>query len=448
MANASIGGLVSGLDTATIINQLMQLEAQPQTRLRAKVTTEQNALTALQALNTKLAALAVKAGDLSKMTAWSASTATSDSEHVTATTDAGAAAGSLSFSVVRLATATRDSYNTTGTLSAAGVGPTGPVSITHDDGTTESFEAGDGSLQAIAAGINSGSTKLSATLVQVDTQNGEPIYRLSVSSKSTGNTSGFTIGDAATFLGGVRGGGIVGADAEIQLPGEVNTLKSATNTFDNLMPGVDVTLGAKATGDVTITVAPDTVALRDKVKAIVEAVNAAVADIDRLTNFDPATKKAGLVAGDGTLRSVRDQLLRSVIGGVDGTSLADVGIEVDRYGKLTFDAGAFDAAFAKNPTGTADLFVAKTTDAGLATGLETLAKSFSNSVDGVVTSLVKGRTSAIEGLNDAIEGWDTRLALRRTTLERQYGALEVALGKLQSQSSWLAGQINSLPSGN
>jgi len=447
MANASIGGLVSGLDTATIINQLMQLEAQPQTRLRAKVTTEQNALTALQALNTKLAALAAKAGDLSKMTAWSASTATSDNEHVTATTKAGAAAGSLTFSVVRHATATRDSYETMSTLSATGVGPAGTVSITHDDGTTESFDAGDGSLQAIAAGINSGSTKLSATLVHVDTQNGEPIYRLSVSSKTTGSTSGFTIGDA-TFLGGVRAGGIVGTDAEIQLPGEVTTLKSATNTFDNLMPGVDVTLGSKATGDVTITVAPDTAALRDKVKAVVEAVNVAVADIDKLTNYDAATKKAGLVAGDGTLRSVRDQLLRSVIGGVDGTSLAEVGIEVDRYGKLTFDAGAFDAAYAKNPTGTADLFVAKTTDAGLATGLENLAKSFSNSVDGVVTSLVKGRTSAIEGLNDAIEGWDTRLALRRTTLERQYGALEVALGKLQSQSSWLAGQINSLPSGN
>ena len=38
MANTSIGGLVSGLDTATIISQLMQLEAQPQTRLKTKVT--------------------------------------------------------------------------------------------------------------------------------------------------------------------------------------------------------------------------------------------------------------------------------------------------------------------------------------------------------------------------------------------------------------------------
>jgi flagellar hook-associated protein 2 len=31
-------------------------------------------------------------------------------------------------------------------------------------------------------------------------------------------------------------------------------------------------------------------------------------------------------------------------------------------------------------------------------------------------------------------------------LQRQYGALEVALGRLQNQSTWLAGQISSLPS--
>ena len=34
---------------------------------------------------------------------------------------------------------------------------------------------------------------------------------------------------------------------------------------------------------------------------------------------------------------------------------------------------------------------------------------------------------------------------RRATLEKTYAALEVALGKLQSQSSWLAGQLASLP---
>ena len=48
MPNMSVGGLVSGLDTATIISQLMQLEARPQTMLKSKVTTEQKVVAALQ----------------------------------------------------------------------------------------------------------------------------------------------------------------------------------------------------------------------------------------------------------------------------------------------------------------------------------------------------------------------------------------------------------------
>ena len=58
MANASIGGLVSGLDTATIISQLMQLEAQPRTQLQSRVSSNQRELSALQTFNSKLAAIA------------------------------------------------------------------------------------------------------------------------------------------------------------------------------------------------------------------------------------------------------------------------------------------------------------------------------------------------------------------------------------------------------
>ncbi len=44
----NIGGLVSGLDTNSIINQLMQIERQPITRLQQRVTQLQNQRTAIQ----------------------------------------------------------------------------------------------------------------------------------------------------------------------------------------------------------------------------------------------------------------------------------------------------------------------------------------------------------------------------------------------------------------
>jgi flagellar hook-associated protein 2 len=57
MASSSVDGLVSGLDTSTIISQLMQIERQPQTRLSAKKDAENKTIGIYQALNSRLAAL-------------------------------------------------------------------------------------------------------------------------------------------------------------------------------------------------------------------------------------------------------------------------------------------------------------------------------------------------------------------------------------------------------
>ena len=75
MASASVSGLVSGLDTATIISQLMQVEAQPQAMLKTRLSAEQSHVSTLQSLNARFATLASKAHDLTTSAAWSPLTA-------------------------------------------------------------------------------------------------------------------------------------------------------------------------------------------------------------------------------------------------------------------------------------------------------------------------------------------------------------------------------------
>ncbi len=104
MANASIGGLVSGLDTSSIINQLMQLEARPQTMLKTRMGAEQKAITSLQALNAKLASIATKAADLVKADQMVPHEGDEHNDKVTVSATAGAPAGSLTFKVDQLAT--------------------------------------------------------------------------------------------------------------------------------------------------------------------------------------------------------------------------------------------------------------------------------------------------------------------------------------------------------
>ena len=189
---------------------------------------------------------------------------------------------------------------------------------------------------------------------------------------------------------------------------------------------------------------------------MVDAVNAALTDIRHAHGSRRCNgTKAGLLAGNGTLRQVRDQLLSSVTAVSAAKASPRSASRSTATARSSFDADKFAAAYAADPAKVSGLFVdtdpdapaATNTDHGFATALESLAKRLSNSSDGVVTSLVKGRQSAIDGLKDAIEGWDARLELRRSALERQYGALEVALGKLQSQSSagWPARSARSRP---
>ncbi len=84
--------------------------------------------------------------------------------------------------------------------------------------------------------------------------------------------------------------------------------------------------------------------------------------------------------------------------------------------------------------------------AGIASRVAEVARAASSASDGTVTVAARRRQDSIRGLDKQIDAWDTRLEMRRATLERQYSALETALGSLQSQSSWLAGQLGGLPS--
>ena len=180
-----------------------------------------------------------------------------------------------------------------------------------------------------------------------------------------------------------------------------------------------------------------------KVKELVDGINAALGEIDVKAAGGSEGKTAGPLAGDGAARQLRTALLDTIRG--DGTtSLAAYGIQVTRAGRLEFDEADFKAAYAADPVGTAEMFT--TTGDGFAARVAAVAKGASDANDGSLSAAITGRQSGIDRMEDSIDEWDRRLTLRRTALERQFVALETALSQMSSQSSWLAGQLSSLPS--
>ncbi|NYI99841.1 flagellar hook-associated protein 2 [Nocardioides thalensis] len=440
MASAIVSGLASGLDTATIINQLMQLEAVSQTKLKTRVTQEQSGVTALQQLNTRLASLAEAAKKLADVTTgtgpWSSLKATSTNTAVTVTATTSAAPGTFSVTVGQPALTHRLSFAD----SLAATDAVGAATLTAKDGTEIAIAGG--SLKDFAAAINAADAGVRATLVKVGNDGTADQYRLLVESTTTGAAEDFqlTAADGSPLLGGaaVR----AGQDATIDIGGIAAS--SSTNTFADVVPGVTITLAPGATGAADVAITRDAGARSAAVKSLVTDINQILESIRTTTAVngkDPS--KAGVLAGDSTVRTVASRLVESIYPATG--SLAPYGIEVDRYGKLVFNEEKFAAAYTSDPDAVTAAF---TGAGGFASRVEAVAKTASDRFTGSITTNIDGRAKGIDRLNDSIAQWDTRLALRRQTLERQYTALETALSRMNSQSAWLTSQLQSLSSGS
>lgn len=425
MAGISVGGLVSGLDTASIISQLMQIESLPQNALKNRIDLTGQRVSAYQSVNTRLASALAAAEKLVKDPAWGPTGATSSAASVVATSTVGAATGTITFSVDRVARA--HSLASPAVPQTAAVVESGRTSLTVNQGgtTTEVALVGEDAV-SVARAINGAGAGVRANAIAV----GGGAYRLQVTSLRPGEEGTFTV-DGLTVDDTVTA---TGQDALIRVGGTL-PVQSADGRFIDVLPGTSFTVSSVAT-DVQVTVRRDDAAVTASVKAMVDTVNTALQEIGSRTRT-VAGGKAAVLSGDSLLRGLTQQLLSSTT--ASGTSPAEAGIQVSRGGELTFDAEAFGRLVATDPARAQDLV------RGVADRLVTITRDASSSTGSVTTAATRLQDT-VRGLGDQVAAWDTRLALRRSNLERQYSALETALGSLQTQSSWLSGQLAGLPS--
>ncbi|MGY1748497.1 flagellar filament capping protein FliD [Modestobacter sp. SYSU DS0511] len=442
-------GLISGIDYSTMISQLMQVEANPQTLLKQQLSATQSDAAAYRAVNTRFDALRTAAAALTADTAWTTTKASSSDTSVTASASAGAATGSLSFTVTSLA-ATHAVYSTGSWATAdTALNATGPTTLTIA-GVDVTLTAGQTVNDAVKA-INASAAGVTA--VAVNTGDG---VRLQLASKTSGTAGTFTVtGDVAvTTLA-------TGTDAKLRI-GDATAgydVTSSTNTFTDVLPGSTFTVSKKDAA-ATVTVAKDPDATAAKVQSLVDAANSLLSAVSSYTD---AKSSSAILKGDSTLRGLSTQILGIVSGAVGGKSASTVGIQLTRDGQLTFDKAVFTSALASDPAAAQALLTEKrivsagtdgisgnaddvTSPVGLAAQLEALAKGASDSTTGSLVLLAKSGDDLARDLQDRIAAWDVRLEMRRTTLTRQFTAMETALSTMQNQASWLTSQIAGLPS--
>lgn len=109
MAGLSLSGLASGLDWKSLVDQLMELERAPISRLEREQTVNTQRSTALRDLGTKLTTLQTASANLKDQSLFSGRTATSSTSGSTwkLSPSAGATAGSYQIAISQLATRAR-----------------------------------------------------------------------------------------------------------------------------------------------------------------------------------------------------------------------------------------------------------------------------------------------------------------------------------------------------
>jgi flagellar hook-associated protein 2 len=255
---------------------------------------------------------------------------------------------------------------TTSVVLNSGTGGTVTVGIsgglTAGSMTADSVSVGDGSLQSVVSAINGAGVGVTANALEV----GQNSYALELTSNGTGTASSTTI-DAQSFAGSGLGALLTTTNAQNAVVSVGGTggyqVTSQTNALSGLLPGVTISLASVSSTPVTVTVSPDGSTVAGTVQTLVSAANQLLTTISTDTSYNSQTKTAGPLNGNLSLNGLAQQVLAAVgeaVGrsgaGSDGTAGESAGLAITSQGMITFNQTAFEAAYAKNPTGVQSMF--------------------------------------------------------------------------------------------
>ncbi|MDO9449302.1 MAG: flagellar filament capping protein FliD [Rugosibacter sp.] len=453
MVGFSSPGLGSGLDVNGIVTQLMTLERRPVALLNTKEAGLQAKLTAYGSLKGALSAIQTAAKTLTLETTFASRTAAvSDSTILSAAAGITTAAGSYAIEVTQLAKhhavrsnidiATMDTFNTGVLAIKVGAGATVNVTIDSNNNT----------LAGIRQAINDANTGITATIVNDGSTN-----RLVLSSKTLGSAGAITVtttdfGSGGTLaLAGLDSSVLVATQAADDAKFSVNgiAITRSSNTVGDVIDGMSLSL--TKVGTTTVAVSKNTGATTTVINGFVKAYNEAVKQLQNSSAYDATNKRASVLTGDGTARSIDTELrglVQTSVPGIGGgiATLSSIGISLQKDGTLAVDNTKLAAALADPAKDVAALF------ATTASNSKGIAVRFNDALEGIIgiAGLLASRTDGLSASIKDIGRQRDALALRLTQIEtryrKQFTALDSVIAGMSQTSQYLTQQLANLPS--
>ncbi|MEK6268254.1 MAG: flagellar filament capping protein FliD [Planococcus sp. (in: firmicutes)] len=486
-----IGGLASGMDTESIVKDMMTVQKMPLDKLVQEKTFTEWQQEAVREANLSMSSLRTSASNLRLQSSFNAYSAVSPNPtSFTVATTPTAMSGSYRVEVVTVASAGKLTSanavkNTAGTNanSTDQIGVAGKITIASDSGnivvdvkSTDTFadiakymqEKTAASVPALRASFDNTTSRF---FISTKGMGSDQTFRMDFTAED-GTTANADLANKIINNGTATATADGATDGAIKFDGiTVNELKTNQTTVNGLTINL-LQAGSVATVNVQSNPEKPLAMIKDFVNKYNETIDTLQKQIieKRYPDFQPLSDeqkkelteteielweekaRSGLLRNDPIMKSALQDLRRAFMDKVSGlpdgnlNHLSQIGINTGSYtegGKLFIDDKKLTEALANKPEEVMALFT--TRDAAgngvgarvydtlnsIVTKLSAKAGSSSSSVDNSTLS------QKLKRMDTEISRWQDRLTSIEDRYWKQFTAMEKALSKMNSQSTWM-----------
>lgn len=476
-----VGGLASGMDTDSIVKQMMMVQKMPLDKLMQKKVFMEWQQQAMRDTNLSLSNLRSSASNMRLQSTFNAYSATSsNSASLTATASATAMAGTYDVEVLSIASPAKmtsqhaitkvdngqpakstDQIGVAGTVTVSGVTIDIAANLTYAQVAKKIQDETAGQTPELRVNFDNTTSRFFMTSKELGA---DQAFNMEFSNVELANQIANNGTDIAASSGAT--------DASIKFNGiEINGLKTNRTTVNGLT--LDLLQAGTTT---TVTVKSDPAKPMETIKKFVEQYNETISEIEkqliqrRYPDFQPLSDdqkkdmsekevelweekaRSGLLRNDPVLRKAVQELRSAFMGEVQGLPdgslklLSQIGINTGSYtegGKLFIEEAKLTAALSNKPDEVMALFTHRS-DAGNGIGVQVYDKL--NDIVRNLSAQAGSPTSSVDNstiskklrqMDSEITRWQDRLSKIEDRYWKQFTAMEKALSQMNSQSMWM-----------
>ncbi len=423
-------------DFQNILNKAVQTAEVPLTQLQSQDTYVLGHKATLGSLEATVSALTASLNSLGTLAAGQALSATSSNNAAVTVSDTGAttaatytinsvtsaAVAASETSKVSYADSTSATVSTTGTMDLV-------VGTTHHVFTLTNNNLG--SLTDQINGLNAGVTASILTTSGAD--------YLSVQANATGATTLQLNDDPTGANNNILTANKQGTNAVFQLNGI--PVSQASNTVNNVIPGMTFNIVAPTSSPVTLTLASDSSQLSSGLQSFVTNYNALVAAVQAQQG-----PSGGALSGDPVINQLRSamQQLTSQFSSTTGSvkSLADLGVTFNSSdGSASFDPTVLSGMGPSQLTDALNFVGSTTTALG---GFSQTFGQFSDPISGLIQIEESGDSNTDQHLQTQISATTTNIINMQAGMAKQIEAADALESAYESQQQTLTASLQGL----